>query len=44
MLFPDLWLAVDDLLAGDMASVLATLQQGLTSAEHNTFVQTLANC
>ena len=37
--FPGLWLAVDDLLVGDMASVLTNLQQGLTSPEHKTFVQ-----
>jgi Uma2 family endonuclease len=40
--FPGLWLAVEALLAGDMAQVLAVLQAGLASAEHTTFVQRLA--
>ncbi|MBD2091016.1 Uma2 family endonuclease [Microcoleus sp. FACHB-1515] len=40
--FPGLWLAVDDLLAGKMQQVLAVLQQGLATAEHNEFVQPLA--
>lgn len=39
--FPGLWLAVEDLLAGNMTSVLATLQQGLASPEQATFVQQL---
>lgn len=37
--FPGLWLAIDALLVGDMPSVIATLQQGLESPEHETFVQ-----
>jgi Uma2 family endonuclease len=40
--FPGLWLALDGLLAGDMVSVLAVLQQGLNSPEHQEFVQQLA--
>ena len=39
--FPGLWLALPSLLAGDMAKVLATLQQGLQSPEHEAFVQQL---
>jgi Uma2 family endonuclease len=39
--FPGLWLAVDDLLAGNMTQVLATLQTGLSSAEHQAFLQRL---
>jgi Uma2 family endonuclease len=39
--FPGLWLAVDDLLAGNMTQVLATLQTGLSSAEHQAFMQRL---
>jgi Uma2 family endonuclease len=35
--FPGLWLAVGDLLAGDMAQVLAVLQNGLATAEHQEF-------
>jgi Uma2 family endonuclease len=40
--FPGLWLAVEDLLAGNMARVLMVLQEGLASAEHTTFVQQLS--
>jgi Uma2 family endonuclease len=39
--FPGLWLAMDDLLAGNMTQVLATLQTGLSSAEHQAFMQRL---
>jgi Uma2 family endonuclease len=39
--FPGLWLAVPALLSGDMTTVLATLQAGLTSPEHAAFVQQL---
>lgn len=39
--FPGLWLDVPALLAGDMAKVLATLQQGIASAEHAAFVAKL---
>jgi len=40
--FPGLWLAVDDLLSGNMQQVLSQLQIGLQSAEHQAFVQALA--
>lgn len=39
--FPGLWLAVPQLLLGEMAMVLAVLQQGLNSPEHAAFVQRL---
>ncbi|MCU0548729.1 MAG: Uma2 family endonuclease [Leptolyngbya sp. Prado105] len=39
--FPGLWLAVNAMLSSDMQAVLATLQQGLSSAEHQAFVQRL---
>lgn len=42
-IFPGLWLAVEDLLAGNMAQVFARLQAGLASAEHAEFVQQLSN-
>ncbi|MEA5565917.1 Uma2 family endonuclease [Anabaena sp. UHCC 0399] len=41
-IFPGLWLAIADLLAGNIQSVLAVLQSGLQSAEHATFVKKLA--
>lgn len=41
--FPGLWLAVAELLAGNMPSVLTVLQAGLQSPEHTAFVQKLAN-
>jgi hypothetical protein len=40
--FPGLWLAVEDLLAGNMVRVLAVLQAGLAAAEHDVFVQQLS--
>jgi Uma2 family endonuclease len=40
--FPGLWLAVEDLLAGNMVRVLAVLQAGLAAAEHDKFVQQLS--
>lgn len=40
--FPGLWLDAPALLAGDLARVLAVLQQGLDSAEHRQFVEQLA--
>jgi Uma2 family endonuclease len=40
--FPGLWLAVEALLAGDMARVLMVLQEGLASPEQAAFVQQLA--
>jgi Uma2 family endonuclease len=39
--FPGLWLAVTDLLAGKMQQVLFTLQTGVRSPEHTEFVQQL---
>ena len=39
--FPGLRLAVTKLLDGDLASVLAELQNGLASAEHRAFVERL---
>lgn len=41
--FLGLWLDVSALLAGNMKQVLAVVQQGLNSPEHQTFVQTLSN-
>jgi len=40
--FPGLRLAVPALLSGDLARVLAELQNGLASAEHQAFVEALA--
>lgn len=40
-IFPGLRLAVPALLAGDMATVLATLHEGLASPEHAAFVARL---
>ncbi|MFN6460518.1 MAG: Uma2 family endonuclease [Nostoc sp. DedVER02] len=37
--FPGLWLSMSDLLAGNMQQVLAILQLGLNSPEHQIFVQ-----
>jgi len=37
--FPGLRLAVPALLRGDLADVLAEVQQGLASAEHQAFVE-----
>jgi Uma2 family endonuclease len=39
--FPGLWLAVSALLAGDMARVLAVVQEGLNSPNHAAFVKQL---
>ncbi|HEY9796207.1 MAG TPA: Uma2 family endonuclease [Leptolyngbyaceae cyanobacterium] len=41
--FPGLWLAVLELLAGNMQRVLAVLQEGVQSPEHAAFVQKLAS-
>jgi Uma2 family endonuclease len=41
LVFPGLWLAVDDLLSGNMGRVLAVLQLGLGVSEHDVFVQGL---
>lgn len=40
-IFPGLWLAVNALREGSMAEVLAVLQQGLQTAEHQAFVERL---
>lgn len=40
-IFPGLWLQPDALIEGDMAKVLAVLQQGLASPEHAAFVEQL---
>ena len=40
--FPGLWLAVEALLAKDLATVLAELQKGLDTSEHTTFVDQLS--
>ncbi len=40
--FPGLWLVVPALLAGEMTAVLAGLQLGLNSPEHQAFVQSLS--
>jgi hypothetical protein len=40
--FPGLWLEANELLAGKMQQVLAVLQLGLKSAEHQGFVEKLA--
>ncbi|WP_445631290.1 Uma2 family endonuclease [Nostoc sp. DSM 114167] len=39
--FPGLWLAVTELLAGNMQGVLKVLQAGLQSAEHEDFINKL---
>jgi Uma2 family endonuclease len=41
--FPGLWLDQEALLQGEMSQVLAVLQQGIQSPEHQQFVQDLAN-
>ncbi|MFN6561515.1 MAG: Uma2 family endonuclease [Nostoc sp. ChiSLP01] len=41
--FPGLWLAVAQLLAGNMQPVLTVLQAGLQSPEHAAFVEKLAD-
>ena len=41
--FPGLWLAVEELLAGNMQGVLAVLQEGVQSPEHGVFAQKLAS-
>lgn len=40
--FPGLWLAVPALLQGDLAAVMAALQEGLRSPEHGEFAGRLA--
>ncbi|MEH2071455.1 MAG: Uma2 family endonuclease [Nostoc sp.] len=41
-IFPGLWLSMSNLLAGNMQQVLAVLQSGLNSSEHQLFVQQLS--
>jgi Uma2 family endonuclease len=41
--YPGLWLATSQLLSGKMNEVLAVLQQGLNSAEHQEFCQHLSD-
>lgn len=41
--FPGFWLAVAQLLAGNMQGVLAVLQEGVQSSEHAAFIQKLAS-
>lgn len=41
--FPGLWLEKEALLTGNLAKVLEVLQQGLTSPEHQSFVENLAS-
>ncbi len=41
--FPGLWLAVNELLAGKMSQVLTILQTGLQSPEYIAFVEKLSN-
>jgi hypothetical protein len=36
--FPGLWLPADALWVGDLAGMIAVLQQGLASTEHTAFV------
>ncbi|MBN4003470.1 Uma2 family endonuclease [Nostoc sp. LPT] len=40
--FPGLWLDVSALVADNMQQVLAVLQKGLSSAEHQTFIQQIS--
>jgi hypothetical protein len=39
--FPGLWLDPEALVRGDLARVLAVLQQGIASSEHTAFVARL---
>jgi Uma2 family endonuclease len=41
--FPGLWLAIEDLLSGNLQRVLAVVQEGTRSPDHAEFVQKLAN-
>lgn len=41
--FLGLWLSMCDLIAGNMQQVLAVLQLGLNSPEHQIFVQQLSS-
>lgn len=40
--FPGLWLKAEALIAGDIAAVLGTLQLGIASPEHESFVKQLS--
>lgn len=40
--FPGLWLDVSALVAGNMQQVLAVLQKGLSSVEHQMFIQQIS--
>lgn len=40
-IFPGLWLSVTALQEGDLSQVLAVLQEGLQTAEHQMFVESL---
>jgi hypothetical protein len=40
--FPGLWLHAEALLRGDLAAVLASLQAGIVSPEHQAFVERLS--
>lgn len=42
-LFPGLWLDVSALLAGEMQQVLSALNSGISSSEHQAFVEQLGN-
>lgn len=42
VVFPGLWLAVSELLSGNMAQVLSVVQAGLVSPEHAAFVKQLS--
>jgi len=39
--FPGLWLDVAQMLRGDLSAVLAALREGLATAEHAAFVESL---
>ncbi len=41
VIFPGLWLAVSDLLNGNMQAVLAVLQQGISSTDHAALIERL---
>ncbi|MBC6434788.1 Uma2 family endonuclease [Nostoc sp. HG1] len=43
LVFPGLWLDVSALVAGNMQQVLAVLEKGLSSVEHQAFTQQLNN-
>ncbi|MBD1214531.1 MAG: Uma2 family endonuclease, partial [Dolichospermum circinale Clear-D4] len=43
LVFPGLWLAVNELLTGNMQVVLNVLQAGLQSVEHADFIEKLGD-